>query len=91
MVDEFVRLCEIESPSRGERAMADAVAAELREIGLEPSVDGSHTETGSVPGWIAASRSRGSSFIARSGAIAADEGRAVSRHSVAASRAAAPR
>jgi tripeptide aminopeptidase len=50
MVDEFVRLCEIESPSRSERGMADAVAAELREIGLDPAEDQTGTETGSDAG-----------------------------------------
>ena len=50
LVDEFVRLCEIESPSLSERAMADAVAAELRALGLEVEEDGSGAETGSSAG-----------------------------------------
>jgi tripeptide aminopeptidase len=50
LVDDFVRLCEIESPSRRERAMADAVASDLRALGLEVEEDGSHTETGSDAG-----------------------------------------
>ena len=50
MVDEFVRLCEIESPSRSERAMADAVVAALGEIGLEVAEDRSGGETGSDAG-----------------------------------------
>jgi len=50
MVDEFVRLCEVESPSRSERGMADAVAAELREIGLDPAEDETGAETGSDAG-----------------------------------------
>jgi tripeptide aminopeptidase len=50
LVDEFVRLCEIESPSGHERAMADAVAAELRAIGLEVEEDGTAAETGSDAG-----------------------------------------
>ena len=50
LVGEFVRLCEIESVSRNERAMADTVTAELRSLGLEVSEDGSGTETGSNSG-----------------------------------------
>jgi tripeptide aminopeptidase len=50
LVDEFVRLCEIESPSRSERAMADAVTRELRDLGLEVSEDGTGGETGSDAG-----------------------------------------
>jgi tripeptide aminopeptidase len=44
---DFVRLCEIPSPSRRERAAADYVAAEL---GLEVSEDGSGAETGADAG-----------------------------------------
>jgi tripeptide aminopeptidase len=54
MVHEFVRLCEVESPSRRERAMADVVAAELRAIGLEAEEDGSGRETGSDAGNVLA-------------------------------------
>jgi tripeptide aminopeptidase len=50
LVAEFVRLCEIESVSRNERAMADAVGAELRALGLEVSEDASGSETGSNAG-----------------------------------------
>lgn len=50
LADDFVRLCEIESPSGRERGMADAVAAELRALGLEVEEDGSGTETGSDAG-----------------------------------------
>jgi len=50
LVDEFVRLCEIESPSRSERAVADAVAADLREMGLDVTEDDSGAETGSDAG-----------------------------------------
>src|ERR671933_798580 len=50
VVEDFVRLCEIESPSRRERAMADAVAGELRSLGLEVEEDGSGAETGSDSG-----------------------------------------
>ncbi|MEK6276877.1 MAG: M20/M25/M40 family metallo-hydrolase [Actinomycetota bacterium] len=37
--DRFVRLCEIASPTGDEREIADAVAAELRELGVEVSED----------------------------------------------------
>src|ERR687897_2643810 len=40
MLDRFVRLCEISSPTGEERAVADAVAGELRELGVEVSEDG---------------------------------------------------
>ena len=51
LVAEFVRLCEIESVSRNERAMADAVAEVLRgELGLEVHEDGTAAETGSNAG-----------------------------------------
>ena len=50
LVSEFVRLCEIESVSRNERAMADSVTAELRALGLEVSEDGSGGDTGSNSG-----------------------------------------
>ena len=44
---DFVRLCEIPSPSRRERAVADYVAAEL---GLEVTEDASASETGADAG-----------------------------------------
>jgi tripeptide aminopeptidase len=50
LLAEFVRLCEIESPSGRERAMADAVSAELRDLGLEVDEDGTGPETGSDAG-----------------------------------------
>jgi tripeptide aminopeptidase len=40
MLDRFVRLCEISSPTGEERAVADAVLAELRELGVEVTEDG---------------------------------------------------
>jgi tripeptide aminopeptidase len=43
---DFVRLCEIASPSFHERPAADWVAAELRALGLEVHEDGSAGETG---------------------------------------------
>jgi tripeptide aminopeptidase len=50
LVREFVRLCEIESVSKNERAMADAVTTELRELGLDVSEDASSSATGSNAG-----------------------------------------
>ena len=50
LLEEFVRLCEIESPSGRERRMADAVRAELRALGLGVEEDGSAGETGSDSG-----------------------------------------
>lgn len=47
---DFVRLCETESPSRRERAVADLVAAELRACGLDVAEDGSAAVTGSEAG-----------------------------------------
>jgi tripeptide aminopeptidase len=40
MLDRFVRLCEIPSPTGFERAVADDVLAELRELGVEVTEDG---------------------------------------------------
>jgi tripeptide aminopeptidase len=55
LVAEFVRLCEIESVSRNERAMADAVSEVLSgELGLEVSEDRSGRETGSNAGNVLA-------------------------------------
>jgi tripeptide aminopeptidase len=39
MLDRFVRLCEIPSPTGEERAVADAVFAELRELGVDAAED----------------------------------------------------
>jgi tripeptide aminopeptidase len=47
LLDDFVRLCEIESPSQRERAVADAVRAELEGLGLHVEEDGSAADTGS--------------------------------------------
>jgi tripeptide aminopeptidase len=47
---DLVRLCEIESPSRDERAVADFVTAELRACGIEVAEDDSATTTGSNAG-----------------------------------------
>jgi tripeptide aminopeptidase len=50
LCEDFVRLCEIPSPSRLERAMADAVTADLRGLGLEVTEDASGHATGSEAG-----------------------------------------
>ncbi len=50
LLADFVRLCELESPSRRERAIADALTADLRALGLEVEEDGSGAETGSDAG-----------------------------------------
>ena len=50
LLDDFVRLCEIESPSRRERAVADAVKAELEGLGLTVEEDDSAGDTGSDAG-----------------------------------------
>jgi tripeptide aminopeptidase len=50
LVGEFVRLCEIESPSGDERAIADAVTEELRALGLDVEEDDTADETGAGAG-----------------------------------------
>jgi tripeptide aminopeptidase len=40
MLNRFVRLCELASPTGSERAVADAVLAELRELGVHVEEDG---------------------------------------------------
>jgi len=47
---DFVRLCEVESPSLTERAVAQDVTAELRFAGLEVEEDGSAAVVGSDSG-----------------------------------------
>jgi len=47
---DFVRLCEIESPSLHERAVAEAVAAELRAAGIEVEEDDTAGAVGSQCG-----------------------------------------
>jgi tripeptide aminopeptidase len=47
LLDEFVRLCEIESPSQCERRVADAVRSSLEQLGLQVEEDDSAKETGS--------------------------------------------
>ncbi len=41
MLDRFVRLCEVASPTGSERAVADDLLAELRDLGVEVAEDGS--------------------------------------------------
>jgi tripeptide aminopeptidase len=50
LLDDFVRLCEIESPSRSERTVADAVKAELEGLGLSVEEDDTASDTGSDAG-----------------------------------------
>ncbi len=50
LLDDFVCLCEIESPSRRERGVADALTRELEALGLEVSEDDSSSETGADAG-----------------------------------------
>ena len=50
LLEDFVRLCEIESPSLHERPMADAVKTELESLGLTVEEDDSGSETGSEAG-----------------------------------------
>jgi tripeptide aminopeptidase len=47
---DFVRLCEIESPSGQERALVGAVLDELRAAGLDAHEDGTAAETGAGAG-----------------------------------------
>ncbi len=48
--EDFVRLCETESPSRSERGVADAITAELSALGLEVEEDRSAAQTGADAG-----------------------------------------
>jgi tripeptide aminopeptidase len=50
LLADFIRLCEIESPSGHERGVADALTAELRGLGLEVEEDDSAARTGSDSG-----------------------------------------
>jgi tripeptide aminopeptidase len=50
LADDFARLCEIESPSRQERRIANFVAAELHASGLTVDEDASAAVTGSDTG-----------------------------------------
>jgi tripeptide aminopeptidase len=48
--EDFVALCELESPSRRERPVADYLIAEVEALGLEVHEDDSGVETGSDAG-----------------------------------------
>ncbi|MFL5827584.1 MAG: M20/M25/M40 family metallo-hydrolase [Thermoleophilaceae bacterium] len=50
LLHDFIRLCEIPSPSGRERRVADVVTAELEEVGLEVLEDETGAETGSDSG-----------------------------------------
>ena len=50
LLDDFVRLCEIESPSRREGKVAQAVRAELQGLGLQVEEDDTARDTGSEAG-----------------------------------------
>lgn len=54
LLERFTRLCEIASPSRDERSVADAVAAELSAAGIEVAEDDSGERTGSNAGNLVA-------------------------------------
>jgi tripeptide aminopeptidase len=54
LLAEFIRLCEIESPSGRERGVADALTEELRALGLEVDEDGTARQTGSDAGNVLA-------------------------------------
>jgi tripeptide aminopeptidase len=50
LLDDFIRLCEIESPSYSERKVVDAVKADLEGLGLVVEEDDTREETGSDSG-----------------------------------------
>jgi tripeptide aminopeptidase len=50
LLAEFIRFCEIESPSGRERGVADALREELGSLGVEVEEDGSAANTGSDSG-----------------------------------------
>jgi tripeptide aminopeptidase len=50
LLADFVRLCEIESPSQSERKVAEAVRADLEALGLQVEEDDTAKETGSDSG-----------------------------------------
>jgi tripeptide aminopeptidase len=50
LVADFVRYCEIESPSGRERGMTDALAVDLRGLGLDVEEDDTGADTGSDAG-----------------------------------------
>ena len=50
LLDDFVRLCELESPSRRERQVADAITREVQAGGISVEEDDSASETGADAG-----------------------------------------
>jgi tripeptide aminopeptidase len=50
LLAEFIRFCEIESPSGRERGVADALTEQLRGLGIEVEEDDSASRTGSDSG-----------------------------------------
>ena len=54
MLERFARLCEIPSPTGSERAVADAVSAELRELGVEVGEDDCATAAQAAAGNLVA-------------------------------------
>ena len=54
LLADFIRLCEIESPSGRERGVADALLEDLRGLGLEPEEDDTAAATGADAGNILA-------------------------------------
>jgi tripeptide aminopeptidase len=54
LLAEFIRFCEIESPSGRERGVADALVEELRGLGAEVEEDDSGARTGSDAGNVLA-------------------------------------
>jgi tripeptide aminopeptidase len=54
LLERFVRLCEIRSPTGEEREIADTVLAELRALGLEATEDGSALAAGAGAGNVLA-------------------------------------
>jgi tripeptide aminopeptidase len=54
LLADFIRYCEIESPSGRERGMADALISDLRELGLEVDEDDSAPRTGAGSGNVLA-------------------------------------
>ena len=50
LLADFVRYCEIESPSGRERGMADALTEDLRGLGLEVDEDAAGNLLARVPG-----------------------------------------
>jgi tripeptide aminopeptidase len=50
LLADFIRLCEIESPSQSERNVAQAVRADLEQLGLQVTEDDTAKDTGSDTG-----------------------------------------